>query len=362
MVKTLPIALLFGLLGMTGGAGGAGCATALTEQPELHRFEFERPRMGTLFRVVLYAPDAPTANSAAEAAFDRIDQLNATLSDYDPQSELSRLSRSSGSGAAVPISDDLWTMLEMSRRISEQAGGAFDITVGPVIKLWRRARRQERLPDPRKLAEAMEAVGDDKVVLDARERTAKLISPGMKLDLGGIAKGYAADEALGVLRERGISRALIAAGGDVVVGDPPPGQKGWVVAVKAMVEQGTQRSTSGLESTEARYLLLRNAAVSTSGDAFQYVVIDGKRYSHIVDPRTGLGLTTPMGVTVISRSGTVSDAYATAAAVLGPERGMEIVDDLPGAAAIVQRLSERGEVEVYKSRGVRDLEFVEPRK
>jgi len=337
-MKTAYLLLALGLAGLK------GCS------PALQRYEFERPQMGTVFRIVLYAAEESAANAAAAAAFARIDQLNATLSDYDPQSELSRLSQTSGSGQAVPVGDDLWVMLQASQRIAKQTGGAFDITIGPVVKLWRRARRQGRLPDAQALEQALAAVGHEKIVLNPAGRTAELKEPGMSLDLGGIAKGYAADEALEVLRQRGIRRVLVAAGGDVVVSDPPPGKKGWVVAVKAMLDP----------DMPAPYLLLRDAAVSTSGDAFQYVVIDGKRYSHIIDPRTGLGLTTPMGVTVVARKATMSDAYATAIAVLGPGRGLELIEAVPGAAAIVQWLNEQGELELQASAGVRRLRFVDP--
>ena len=147
----------------------------------------------------------------------------------------------------------------------------------------------------------------------------------MSLDLGGIAKGYAADEAMAVLKEHGISRSLVAAGGDIAVGAPPPGMDGWVIAI------------AQLESVDAplsRYLLLHDAAVSTSGDANQNVEIGGVRYSHIVDPRTGLALTGRSSVTVVAPDCTTSDGLATAASVLGPQEGLKLIDSTAGAAAL----------------------------
>jgi thiamine biosynthesis lipoprotein len=216
--------------------------------------------------------------------------------------------------------------LEQSQRLSQLSDGAFDVTVGPVVRLWRRARRTGALPPADALTRAREAVGWQKLQLDARHRTVTLTAPNMQLDLGGIAKGYAADKALGVLKRHGITRALVAASGDIAVGDPPPGKPGWRVGVGSM---------DGGDNKLARMLLLQNAAVSTSGDLEQFVEIDGKRYSHIVDPRTGVGLTKRLQVSIIARHATDTDALATAVSVLGVERGLKLVESRAGAAALI---------------------------
>jgi thiamine biosynthesis lipoprotein len=155
----------------------------------------------------------------------------------------------------------------------------------------------------------------------------------MLLDLGGIAKGYAADEAMQVLKQHGIRSALVAAGGDIVVSEPPPGSTGWTIGVAPL---------DSPEKPPTQLLLLRNAAVSTSGDAEQYVEINGKRYSHIVDPKTGVGLTGHSSVTIVAPNGTSSDSLATAVSVLGPEQGLEVIDATEGAAALILQATETG--------------------
>jgi thiamine biosynthesis lipoprotein len=297
--------------------------------------------MGVPFRIVLYAADRPAAETAAEAAFARIAQLNDLLSDYDEDSELSRLSQTGGQDRAVTVSDDLWRVLAAGQRFARRSDGAFDVTIGPCVSLWRRARRERKLPDPARLAAARQAVGYEKLQFDSRRRAARLLVPGMKLDLGGIAKGFAVDEALKTLRRHGVTRALVSGGGDLVVGEPPPGTKGWRIEVAPLDAPG---------APPARFVLLRHRGLATSGDLFQHVEIDGRRYSHIVDPRTGVGLTDHSLVTVIARDGMTADALATAVSVLGPERGLKLVEQTQGASVhLVRQPGEK--IELVESRG-----------
>lgn len=316
-----------------------GCA-AIPDRAGLRRFEFTQPQMGMPFRIVLYAPDVMTASNAVQAAFARVAALNQVLSDYEDDSELTLLSRTAGSGRAVHVSDDLWRVLARGQRLAKRTNGAFDLTIGPVVQLWRRARRQHELPDPGRLAEALKATGYRNLALNPRTRTAKLLVPKMRLDLGGIAKGYALDEALSVLRTHGYTRALMSCGGDIVVGAPPPGKAGWRIEV------------APLDVTNApppRFVLLKNSALASSGDLFQHVEIEGKRYSHIVDPRTGIGLTDHSLVAVIARDGATADSLATTVSVLGPEAGLKLVEATPGAAAHIVR-QPRQQLEQIESR------------
>ena len=288
------------------------------------RFEFEEPHMGTLVRLVLYAPDQATASSAARAAFDRVAELDAALSDYRDSSEVSLLARAAG-GPPVAVGPDLFAVLECAQDVARRSGGAFDVTVGPLVRLWRRTLRTGDWPDPEQRAEALLNVGIGKVHLDRVARTVRLDRAGMRIDLGGIAKGYAGDQALRVLRGQQVSSALVAVGGDIVAGDPPPGEAGWVVAIAPDDETGPQER-----------LLVRRAAVSTSGDREQWVEHDGERYSHILDPRTGIGLTGRRRATVVAPEGVTADSLATAACVLGPAEAVALVEATPGAAAIVR--------------------------
>jgi len=303
----------------------------------LTRFEYSEPHMGTLVRLVLYAPDRGLADGAAQAAFGRIGALDAALSDYRDTSELMQVSRQSG-GPPVAVSDDLFRVLQAAQAMARASEGAFDATAGPLSLLWREARRRQALPDPDRLAAARLLVGADKLALDARGRTVQLRSAGMQLDLGGIAKGFAADEAAAVLRRLGIRSALIAAGGDIVAMAPPPEARGWRVAIAAI--DGAERAPD---------LSLHHAAVSTSGDAEQFLVVDGVRYSHIFDPRTGRALTGRKSVTVVATEATTSDALATVVAVLGRERGLRLVDATSGAAALIVEATDAG-VRTYGSR------------
>jgi thiamine biosynthesis lipoprotein len=311
----------------------AACCCSMTQPTvrppgtDLSRHEFESKHMGTTFRVVLYAPDAGTAKTAADAAFARVAELDAVMSDYKKDSELMRLCRAFATEVRepVPVSEDLFRVLARAQELSEASGGAFDVTVGPVVQLWRLARRTQRLPDEGELAAALAKVGYKKVKLDPKRRTVQLLTPGMQLDLGGIGKGYAADEALKLLRERfGLTRALVAAAGDVTCGDPPPDRDAWVVDI-APIAKGQKPRT----------LKLANAAVSTSGDLEQFVEIDGVRYSHIVDPRTGLGVTGRRSVTVIAPTGVQADSLTKAVMLMPPGKGLELIEATGGAAAYV---------------------------
>jgi thiamine biosynthesis lipoprotein len=317
------------------GPGRAG------EGPGPRRFEFTEPHMGTAFTIVLYTDDEATASRASRAAFDRVAQLDRTLTDYDPASELMRLCERAG-GPPVAVSRDLYEVLDRSRALYERSGGALDISVAPVVRLWRRARREKKLPDPELLARARALVGADAIRLDPRARTIQLTRPGMKLDVGAIAKGYASGEAIKVLAKEGIASALVAGSGDIVVSGPPPGREGWTIAVAPLEPEPAGRP--------ARTILLKHMAVSTSGDAEQFVEIDGVRYSHVLDPGTGLGLTERRSVTVIAPDGATADGLDTAACVLGPEKGLALIESTPGAAGLFVRLTPEGQ-EIRETKG-----------
>ena len=316
------------------GAAGAGSA-----DPNLKRFESTQVQMGVPFKLLLYAPDEAAAKGAFAAAFARVADLDRRLSDYDPGSELSRLSRSAPMAQGVAVSEPLWYVLERSQDLAERTHGAFDVTVGPYVRLWRRARRTGEMPSEARMAEARAAVGYQHLKLDAADHTAQLLRPNMRLDLGGIAMGYAVDEVLKLLRSRGIDRVLVDASGDIGVGNPPPGKTGWTVGIMPLSAEGSP----------TRYISLANAAVTTTGDVFQHVDIGGKRYSHIVDPHTGLGLTNRLGVAIIAPTCITADGLYTAVAVLGSQAGLELIENTPGAAAFIVRPSD-GEPEILQSR------------
>jgi len=301
-------------LGAAGGCevahppGNPAPATQPASAPALARHEYAQLHMGVKARIILYAASEEIAAGAARAAYGRVADLEDIASDYRPKSELMRLCDQAG-GDPVPVSRDLFIMLRRSIDVSARSEGTFDITCGPYVRLWRQARKDAKLPAPDALREAGGRVGWDKLKLDPAKETAQLLVKGMKLDLGGIAKGYAGDLAIATLKSHGIRHALFEAGGDIVVSDPPPGTDGWRIALVPLNPR-----------EEQAIVPLSNCAVSTSGDTEQHIDIDGKRYSHIVDPRTGLGLTSRAAVTVIARSGLIADSLSKACSILGPEK------------------------------------------
>jgi len=318
--------------------------TSAAQAGEVRRYERSEKLMGVEFKFVLYAEGEEAANRAADAALSRVAELDAVMSDYQADSELNRLSRTAGSGESVPVSDDLWQVLSRSQQLSRRTGGAFDVTVGPLVKHWRRARRSGKMPELDRLREARESVGYRFLRLDAKRQSVELTRPNMRLDLGAIAKGYAADAALAVLAEHDICRAMVDASGDLAVGAPPPGEPGWRIGIARLSPEGPP----------SRFLLLKNAAVATSGDAFQFVEIDGKRYSHIIDPRTGLGLTTRSSVTVVAPAGVTADSLASAVSVLGPGDGLELIAQTPKAEALIV-VRTGGKTQAYASPGMEEL-------
>jgi thiamine biosynthesis lipoprotein len=280
----------------------------LPAQPA-ERYAFEHPQMGTLFRITLYAGDEATARQAAEAAFSRVDSLNAIFSDYQADSEISRLS-SSAVRQFVPVSKDLWRVLLHAQEMARHSDGAFDLSIGPLSRLWRRAFRRQTFPEWERIQAATAKVNYQFLVLDTMKQALLLQQPGMRLDAGGIAKGYAVDEAMSVLRRFGISMALVDGGGDLRAGDAPPGQEGWTIQIKTVDAKG---------KTVDSVLTLQRAALATSGDTYRYLEWEGQRYAHIIDPRSGLGITHGALVSVQCPCCITADALASAISVMGPE-------------------------------------------
>jgi thiamine biosynthesis lipoprotein len=335
------IAVMAGLLALA--FLGVSCVSTQTEIVTLNRYEFDRAEMGSPFRIVLYAPNSLLASNAAEAAFKRISQLNDIMTDYDADSELSKLSRTSGKGQTVPVSHDLWLVLERAESLAEQSHGAFDITVGPYVSLWRLARSTGKLPTQEKLARARKSVGFQWIKMDRARRTVELLAPNMRLDLGGIAKGYAVNQAMHVLARLGVGNALVSGGGDLAVSGPPPGKSGWRIELPPL---------DASNAPPSRFLLLRNAGLSTSGDLFQRLDLNGKRYSHIIDPRTGLGLTDHSLVTVIAPDDFTADGLTKVISVLTPSDALRFVQRQKRVEArIVRKPGSR--IEQYETPGFR---------
>ncbi len=271
------------------------------------RYEFSHPQMGTIFRVILYANDSLSATYAAKKSFVRLDELNIILSDYREDSEVNTLCRTSGNNQLVKVSDDLWAILQASVKAAKLSEGYFDVTIGPLTQLWRRMKRQKILPTPAQILEAKSRIGIEKILFNADNQSVMLIQKGMRLDFGGIGKGYAEDEMMKIFNRNGIKSAMIEAGGNILVSNSPPDSpKGWEVNI------GTKK------------VFVKNCGVSTSGDAFQFVEIEGKKYAHILDPKTGIGFGNPHQVSVITQDGTSSDWLSTALYLMPRKSGQKL--------------------------------------
>jgi thiamine biosynthesis lipoprotein len=310
------------LTGLMICALAAGCSTS---GPTLERFEYAQIIMAVEARITLYAEDETTARAAAGDAFDRMNALDAVMSDYRADSEVMRLCRAPA-GEAVAVSPDLLRVLQASIDMSRQTHGAFDVTIGPVVRLWRDARRAGRLPDADALREARARTGWRLVDLDPAGSAVTLRAAGMSLDLGGIGKGFAVDEAIAVLRAAGAGRCLVNLGGDLAAWDPPPGEQGWIVEIETGAGAGAGKTPSRIT--------LHRAAVATSGDLEQFIEIDDVRYSHIVNPATGLGLTNRRAVTVVAHDAITADALASALSVM--DEGAERLLRAHGASAQIE--------------------------
>lgn len=354
------------------GAGGAEAQTGSENetQSDWRRYESSYPVMGTEFKATFYSKDQDQAESAIVAAWRRVEEINSALSDYIPESELNKLSRSSGSSQWIPLSDDLKVVLDRSDQISSQSSGAFDVTVGPLTKIWRRSSRRDQIPDQGSIDLALGSVGFNKIKWNETRDSVLLETQEMRLDLGGIAKGFAAEQALLVLKKQGIHRAIIDAGGDLVAGAPPPGELGWEVGLLSYSKQARipeSRLPSGENNSNSnnkalpparQSIRIAHGAVASSGDLFQFFEVNGVRYSHILDPRSGMALTDEGRVNLIACSGMDADALASALSVMEPEEGLKMLKQFPGAEAQIIRNTDQG-IRVWRSKGFSDFVMAE---
>ncbi len=301
--------------------------------------------MGTFAHVIAVAPDEATAQTALEEARDELIRVDAMMSDYKPDSLLSQVNRRAAVEPVV-VNEELFDLLQKSVEYSRRTDGTFDITVGPLVDLWKRVGKENRRPTDEELEAASRCVGLDKLELEAADRTVRFAVEGMRLDLGGIAKGHAIDRAVQRMRQVGAIGGLVDIGGDLrCFGTPSRGRAHWGIGLQ--------------HPRQERALLLKlrlnDRAVATSGDYRRFVVIDGQSHSHIVDPSRRDGVQGLTSVTILAPQALDADAMATAVSVMGPEKGLRWVETQEGVEAILVE-SDTGRV-VYSS-GAR--QFVMP--
>ncbi|HWB26141.1 MAG TPA: FAD:protein FMN transferase [Chitinophagaceae bacterium] len=301
-------------------------ALFLTYAAAQKKYVFESAKMGSPFTVTICSDDSLKAAAAAGAAFKKADTLNSILSDYVDSSEINRLSATSGQGRYVKVSPELYNILSIGRQAAVLSQGSFDVTIGPVVKVWRRARKTNIFPSKDSIAAALRCTGYRYMHLDSVHQSVWLEKAGMQLDIGGLGKGYVAQIALDVIRSYGFSSAMVNAGGKIVVGDAPPGTQGWIIGINVPGEK---------QAIMQQLLLLKNTSVATSGDIYQHLDFDGKRYSHIINPKTGIGLTYSANVTAIAPGGGISDWLSTACSVLSPKKTMALIKHFKGGALLI---------------------------
>ena len=274
-----------------------------TPAERLTRLEIQQPLMGTLFQVTCYHSDPPTARQAIDGAFAAARAFSSIVTDYHPDSELNQFCRAPY-GTPFPLSPTLFQALTQAQEVAHLTDGACDPTLGPITHLWRRAKRKNLSPSEDDLSTAISRTGYQNLLLNPQRQTGTLLLPGMQLDLGAFAKGQAADLIHDYLQSEDIPITLITAGGDLRLGDPPPGEKGWTVAIRQHAE----------DLSPPR--LLSSCAVSTSGSLYQTFQVAGSPVSHLIDPKTGRGIPLTSSASVIAPTATLSDPLATAACLL----------------------------------------------
>ncbi len=281
--------------------------------------------MGTYVAITVFAPSEALGRKAIKAAFAEIEKVEQAASTYRPTSEVSRLAAAAG-GPPMAISECLGRLLRRGMEIAEETDGAFDMTCGPLVRLWRKTWKRGKAPTRQQIEAARALVGRHALELSPDGRRARLLKPGMSLALGGIAKGYAVDQAVAAIRQVGITSALVDAGGDIYALGSPPYRDKWLVGV---------RDPANPKGILPKALAVANQAVATSGDYLQFGTVKGHRYSHILDPRTGRPVEKMASVTVVAPDATTADAYATAASVLGPQKAIEFGESRRGVEMLV---------------------------
>ena len=295
------------------------CVTFLSWQTQaqlLKRYTFDRGLFGTEYRKVFYAPDDSTAQRIRRAIDARMDSLNVVMSDYLDGSEINRLSATAGSGQWVSVSPFLYEVLRQAVLIARKSDGLYDPTIGPLSQLWRRAVRRKVFPAKADLRKAHRLVDYRYIRFDSVGRKISLKKAGMRLDVGGIGQGFANDEGMKVLQQMGIKSALLDIGGDIRVSEPPPGESGW----RVLTGFGADTTT----------LILKNAGITASGATYRYLEHKGKRYSHLMNPRTGLGLLHHIQTTVLAPDGTQADALTKVFSVAGIRKSRRLMKRFPG--------------------------------
>jgi thiamine biosynthesis lipoprotein len=292
--------------------------------------------MGTFAHLKAIAKDNRTAMKCLDTAFAELQKVDKLMSDYKSDSEISEVNRDAFK-RAVEVSKSTFEVLQKSVEFSRLSEGAFDITIAPLGELWRTAAESNSVPTEEEMGVARSKVGYEKLILDANEMTVRFTVDGMKLDLGGIAKGYAIDRAIEAMQAGGAVGGMVDVGGDIrCFGLPPKGKKTWRIGLQNPAETDSDEETlAGGTEQVLMVLKLTDAAIATSGGYRRFVLIEGKRYSHIMNRDTATSAEGLSSVTIISKSAINADALATSVSVMGPEKGLALIEKIPDTEAIL---------------------------
>ena len=315
---------------------------------ELKLVKQTRMIMGTFAEVSVYSDDEKIAGKAIEASLDEMERMDRIMSNYKDDSELSQVNKNAAK-SPVPCGRELLEVLEHSQRYSELSDGAFDVTVSPVIAAWGFFTGKGRMPSDKELAKLLPAVSYRNVVINKGNNPEKpgtilFKNPQTKIDLGAIGKGYAVDKALEIVRKYPVNNACINLGGNIYVLGAPAGKNAWKV--------GVQHPRNKAEILG--YLELKDESTATSGDYERFFEIKGNRYSHIVDPRTGIPVKDTIAVTIVAPTGTAVDALSTSVFVMGLEKGMNLVKTIPGVDAMIACQEKDGVIGITMTDGFRN--------
>ena len=302
---------------------------------QLKRFQFSEKKMGSPFTIIFYHGDSTHASQLAFECFLLVDSINAIFSDYLLSSEAGRLTQQQ-INQEQSVSNELFDLIRRSGEAWRKSGKTFDITVGALSSLWRKARVEQRFPSKKEVRNARKITGFKKLILDEKNKTVSLKIEGMRLDFGGIAKGYATQRVIDYLKSKNITHALADGGGDISMSDAPPGKNGWTIAINSPKE-----NDPGSYQDWDKKLELTNSSVATSGDLYQFIYHNGKKYSHIINPRTGYGVTSQRNVTVIAKDGAAADWLATACSILPLKKAIKLAKKENAALFIANQEEEK---------------------
>lgn len=281
--------------------------------------------MGTFANITAVAEDEKTIAESIEAAYKQLVAVDEMMSDYKEDSELSVVNREAYE-RPVQVSEPLFDVLQTSVAYSKLSGGAFDVTIGPVVQLWRSIDKKGTRPTDEEMAAARARVGYEKLILDDEKRTVRFAEPGMLLDLGAIAKGYGIDRAIEAMQAAGAAGGLVDVGGDIrCFGISPKMTRVWRIGLDNPDGSGDIPMVLNLSDT----------AIATSGDYRRFVMLDDQRYSHIIDPAAGSSANGLTSVTIIASRAVEADALATAVSVLGQKKGLELVESVGNTEAVI---------------------------